>query len=389
MNTFNVKGSATGQYLGYALQPVRLFYHLLSCPTDAEVGLEYADDVSVHHSDGSTLVEQCKSALKTNPITDWAEDLWKTFHLWIDNANAGAYDPVKTRFQLYVTPVKSGNFAQQLSDLSNEDEIKALLDEIAKRRKKISSTSKSAEHLDAVFAAYPKLVVQIIQNFKLITEDQDPLSPIYAHLDATVSKETLEKACSYGIGNSMDRIEKAVKSGSLPLISAQEFRTTFRAFINKYDATNVLHSLADQPDDAVVQDTLSSAPPFVQQLKLIDADIETTTRAASDYLRSSADRTSWAAEGLIFEDSVDDYNDTLKQRHGHVRGEIDLTHGALEPPKRGLLVYHKCCQITPVPLQGRVVPVHFMTGSLNDLANRNDIGWHPDYRKLMKQESEE
>lgn len=389
MNTFNVKGSATGQYLGYALQPVRLFYHLLSCPTDAEVGLEYADDVSVHHSDGSSLVEQCKSALKTNPITDWAEDLWKTFHLWIDNANAGAYDPVKTRFQLYVTPVKSGNFAQQLSDLSNEDEIKALLDEIAKRRKKISSTSKSAEHLDAVFAAYPKLVVQIIQNFKLITEDQDPLSPIYAHLDATVSKETLEKACSYGIGNSMDRIEKAVKSGSLPLISAQEFRTTFRAFINKYDATNVLHSLADQPDDAVVQDTLSSAPPFVQQLKLIDADIETTTRAASDYLRSSADRTSWAAEGLIFEDSVDDYNDTLKQRHGHVRGEIDLTHGALEPPKRGLLVYHKCCQITPVPLQGRVVPVHFMTGSLNDLANRNDIGWHPDYRKLMKQESEE
>ena len=389
MNTFNVKGSATGQYLGYALQPVRLFYHLLSCPTDAEVGLEYADDVSVHHSDGSTLVEQCKSALKTNPITDWAEDLWKTFHLWIDNANAGAYDPVKTRFQLYVTPVKSGNFAQQLSDLSNEDEIKALLDEIAKRRKKISSTSKSAEHLDAVFAAYPKLVVQIIQNFKLITEDQDPLSPIYAYLDATVSKETLEKACSYGIGNSMDRIEKAVKSGSLPLISAQEFRTTFRAFINKYDATNVLHSLADQPDDAVVQDTLSSAPPFVQQLKLIDADIETTTRAASDYLRSSADRTSWAAEGLIFEDSVDDYNDTLKQRHGHVRGEIDLTHGALEPPKRGLLVYHKCCQITPVPLQGRVVPVHFMTGSLNDLANRNDIGWHPDYRKLMKQESEE
>lgn len=389
MKTFNVKGSATGQYLGYALQPVRLFYHLLSCPTDADVGLEYADDVSVHHSDASTLVEQCKSALKSNPITDWAEDLWKTFHLWIDNANAGAYDPAKTRFQLYVTPVKSGNFAQQLSDLSSEDEIKALLEEIAKRRKKISSTSKSAGHLDAVFAADQKLVIQIIQNFKLITEDQDPLSPIYAHLDATVSKETLEKACSYGIGNAMDRIEKAVKSGSLSLISAQEFRTTFRAFINKYDATNVLHSLANQPDDAVVQDTLSSAPPFVQQLKLVDADTETTTRAASDYLRSSADRTSWAAEGLIFEDSVDDYNDTLKQRHGHVRGEIDLTHGTLEPPKRGLLVYHKCCQITPVPLQGRVVPVHFMTGSLNDLANRNDIGWHPDYLTLMKPEEEE
>lgn len=388
-STLNVKGSATGQYLGYALQPVRLFYHLLSCPADAEVGLEYADDVSVHSSDGSTLVEQCKSALKSNPISDWAEDLWKTFHLWIDNANAGVYNPAKTRFQLYVTPIKSGKFAERLSDLSSENEILALLEEIAKRRKKLSSSSKSAEHLDAVFAADPKLVVQIIQNFQLITEDQDPLSPIYAHLDATVSKETMEKASSYGIGNSMERIDKAVRNGSVPLILANEFRTKFRAFVNKYDATNVLHSLAEQPGDAVVQDTLSRAPPFVRQLNLINADIETTTRAASDYLRSSADRTSWAADGLIFEDSVDEYHETLKQRHGHVRGEVDLTHGTLEPPKRGLLVYHKCCQATPIPLQGRVLPVHFMTGSLNDLANSEVIGWHPDYVKLMKQESEE
>lgn len=385
----NAKGSAAGQYLGYALQPIRLFYHLLSCPSDAQVGLEYADDVSVHRSDGSAVVEQCKSALKSNPISDWAEDLWKTFHLWIENSETGAYNPATTRFQLYVTPVKAGKFAQQLSDLNSEDEIKALLEEIAKRRKKVSSSSKSAEHLDAVFAADQKLVVQIVQNFKLITEDQDPLSPIYEHLDATVSKETLEKACSYGIGNSMDRIEKAVKNGSAPLISAQEFRKTFRAFVNKYDATNVLHSLADQPDDAVVQETLSRAPPFVQQLKLVEADIETTTRAASDYLRSSADRTKWAADGLIFENSVEEYRDTLKQRHGHVRGEVDLSHGTMEPPKRGLLVYHKCCQAIPIPLQGRVVPDHFMTGSLNDLANRNDIGWHPDYLALMQQEPEE
>jgi len=47
-----VKGSAAGQYLGYALQPVRLFYHLLKCNPDATVGLEHVDDISVHSSDG-------------------------------------------------------------------------------------------------------------------------------------------------------------------------------------------------------------------------------------------------------------------------------------------------------------------------------------------------
>jgi hypothetical protein len=32
--------TAPGQYLGYALQPVRLCYHLLSCPSGASVSLE-------------------------------------------------------------------------------------------------------------------------------------------------------------------------------------------------------------------------------------------------------------------------------------------------------------------------------------------------------------
>ncbi|MDF1848285.1 MAG: hypothetical protein P1U69_13885 [Parvibaculaceae bacterium] len=383
----NVKGNAAGQYLGYALQPVRLFYHLLSCPADGDVGLEHADDVSVHMPDGSTVVEQCKSALTSNPVSDWAEDLWKTFHLWIDNANAGIYDAAKTQFQLYVTPIKTGKLVKQLSDLSSEEEIKALLGDIALHRKKLSSSTKTAEHLNAVFAADLQLVIQIVQNFKLVSEDLDPLAPIYAHLDPTVSKETMEKACRYGIGDAMNLIDKAVKSGSASVISAKEFRTTFRAFVNKYDATNVLHSLADQPDAAVVQDTLSSAPPFVQQLKFINADIETTTRAASDYLRASADRTGWAAAGEIFEDSVSEYNDTLTQRYGHVRSEMELTQSELDSANRGLLVYHRCCQIPPVPLQGRVVPGYFIVGTFNDLADRSVIGWHPDYLTLIESEA--
>ena len=63
------KGSAAGQYLGYALQPVRLLYHLLTCPSAAHVGLEYVDDVSVHLGDKVLHAEQCKSALSGNPTS--------------------------------------------------------------------------------------------------------------------------------------------------------------------------------------------------------------------------------------------------------------------------------------------------------------------------------
>src|SRR6185312_349079 len=90
------KHAAPGQYLGYALQPVRLCYHLLSCQKGAEVSLEYLDDIAVH-SGGSVLLEQCKSALSHNPISNWADDLWKAFANWIELCRAQV-DPATARF---------------------------------------------------------------------------------------------------------------------------------------------------------------------------------------------------------------------------------------------------------------------------------------------------
>src|SRR5258708_4537850 len=99
------KYSAPGQYLGYALQPLRLCYHLLDCPPGAQVSLEHTDDVAVHYLDGSQLLEQDKSALKQNPISDWADDLWKTIAHWLKGIKAGDIDPASTTFSVYVTPV--------------------------------------------------------------------------------------------------------------------------------------------------------------------------------------------------------------------------------------------------------------------------------------------
>ena len=73
---------APGQYLGFAIQPVRLCYHLLTCPAKAKVSLEYLDDVAIHYCDGSVLLEQAKSALSQNPLSDWAIDFWKCLANW-------------------------------------------------------------------------------------------------------------------------------------------------------------------------------------------------------------------------------------------------------------------------------------------------------------------
>src|SRR5215213_8529233 len=66
------KHSAPGQYLGFALEPVRLCYHLLTAPKRAKVSLEVSDDIAVHFPGGAILLEQTKSALTQNPVSDWA-----------------------------------------------------------------------------------------------------------------------------------------------------------------------------------------------------------------------------------------------------------------------------------------------------------------------------
>lgn len=103
-----VKHTAAGPYLGFSLQQVRLCYHLLSSPRDASVSLEYMDDVAIHYADGTLLLEQCKSALAHNPISDWSSDLWKTVANWLDMVETQGVDESKTSFQLYVAPSKLG-----------------------------------------------------------------------------------------------------------------------------------------------------------------------------------------------------------------------------------------------------------------------------------------
>ena len=82
-----MKGNYT--LVRYALQPVRLCHHLLDCPPGAHVSLEHTEDVAIHYPEGLQLLEQTKSALKQNPISDWADDLWKTIANWLNNIKAG------------------------------------------------------------------------------------------------------------------------------------------------------------------------------------------------------------------------------------------------------------------------------------------------------------
>jgi hypothetical protein len=382
IQTKAAKHSAPGQYLGFALQPVRLFYHLLTCPQGAKVSLEYLDDVAVHYPDGSLCLEQTKSALKQNPISDWAADLWKAFDNWLAMLKAGECAAGSTRFRLYVAPVRKGDFASALAAASTAAEVAAAVETVRKKLSKLKAAPGCIGHLQPFLDAAADEQFAIVRHFELESDTADPVDSLRALLQPTVHESHVDLLCKAGIGLAKQAVDRLIQHGELPILDADSFRSTWGAFLRKNLMPGLLTSLGEAPDKELVAGIASSRPTFIRQLEFVEASEDDRLRAVSDFLRTSADKVDWAERGLIFSGSLDDWDDGLVQRHNLIRGDIADLHGDKPVKVQGRLAYRHCAGHQE-PLEGRAVPGHFVHGSFNDLADRRRLGWHPDYEALL------
>lgn len=377
------KHSAPGQYLGFALQPVRAFFHLLTAPKGVKVALELQDDVSIHYADGSRLLEQTKSALKQNPISDWAEDLWKTFENWLVMLNAGQCQPGSTRFRIYVTPAKEGTFAEALATAVTADDVDAVLATIKTKLGKKKAPPACAAKIQALLDAPAERQHALIGNFELEANAANPLESIKAVLRPTIAESHIDIIACSGIGQAKQAMDRLIQRGEKPILDADAFRRDFHAFVRQNNLPGLLASIAEAPSDTEVAGVAAARPVFVRQLELVEASEEELLRAVGDYLRSSADKADWAERGEIFSGSLDGWDEDLIRRYGMAKGDVADLHGEKPAAVQGRLVYRQCAQ-HQAPLEGRVVPSHFVHGSFNDLADRRRLGWHGDYLALLE-----
>ena len=378
--TAPAKHTAAGQYLGYALQPVRLCYHLLTCEDGASVSLEHIDDVAIHTVAGNVVREQTKSALTQNPLSDWAVELWKTIHIWMESVATCETNIATTRFRYYVTPTKVGAVAEKLSKATTAAEVTAITDEIKKAlgRKKPACL----QYLQTFLNATDTQRTAAISRMTIVSADDDPVEPIRERFRNAVRPEILDDACHSIIGMAKEEADRLIRRGKPALICSDDFRQKVRAFIGTISFTSTLTSLVPAPSHSDVEGLLLSRPTFIRQLELIQTSSDENLRAVSDFLRASADKSSWAEKGLIFEASLDDLDSNLVARQTAIAGEVGDLHGDMSSETRGRLVYHRCVQVS-LPLEGRAVPGHFVPGCFNSLANLRRLGWHPDHASLL------
>ncbi|UFZ03483.1 hypothetical protein LQG66_30355 [Bradyrhizobium ontarionense] len=377
-----VKHSAQGPYLGFGLQPVRMCRHLLRCQTGAQVSLELLDDVAVHYPNGSVDVEQTKSATRKNPVSDWSIELWKTFSNWAEALAAGELIANKTRFTLYVTPQRTGEFVSALHAATTIEEVTAVLAYIKSKLARLREPRECDTYLNNFLNAPPEHQQTIISNFRFISDTDDPVAEIRELIAATVNPALWDDICAYGIGLAKERTDRRIRDKLAPILDGDRFKSDFRLFVQKTNTPALLTSFTTAPPPAELKAVVESRPAFIQQLELIGVENSEVVRAVSDYLRTSADKTTWAEAGLVFEESLSDWDEFLIARHGSIKGEVADLHGEKEANVRGRLLYRQCAKMEAA-LDGRSVPSHFVHGSFNDLANLLKLGWHPDYAALL------
>jgi hypothetical protein len=227
----------------------------------------------------------------------------------------------------------------------------------------------------------------IITRFALEASATDPLEAIRDILRPSIAEIHVDILVKSGIGQAKQAYDRLIQCGETPILSVDGFRQEFHAFIRQNNMPGLLTSLTETPSDAIVADVASTRPVFIRQLELVEASDDDCLRAVSDYLRTSADKADWADRGLIFSGSLDTWDDDLVRRHGMVRGDINDLHSDKPIAAQGRLIYRQCAQ-HQAPLEGRVVPGHFVHGSFNDLADRRRIGWHGDFEALLDGEGE-
>lgn len=272
-----------------------------------------------------------------------------------------------------------------MNDAITPQAVATLVDEIKIEHAKLKKPKGCEPFLQRFLNASDSVRTSLVTRLTISSDDADPVDALRALINVAVVPELVDMLCQSAIGMAKERADRLIREGKAALISGDAFKKEFRAFVQKTNIPGLLASFVSAPHASEVSALLSARPIFIQQLEIIDAPEDDRVRAVSDFLRTSADKSVWAELGLVFEGSLSEWDDQLVSRHGLICGEIKDLHADKDASHRGRLAYRRCAQLQ-APLDGRVVPGHFVHACFNELADELRIGWHPDYRSAFGRE---
>jgi hypothetical protein len=345
------------------------------------VSLEVLDDVAAEKKGSKKLVEQDKSYLSSNPLSDRAVALWKALRNWVDAVQNGKLNAKATKFLIYAPKAVPGEFAKCLAAACCHSTVATAI----KRIREMAQEEQGAEwqgHAQVVSQADESNLKEIVHHLEIDTPTgapADTLPPLFAA--KLISPDLLDDAIKWAHGWVKSTVDSLLESGTPACLSYTEFHSALLGFVKTHDRLVVLRSYAGSPTSDDVDNHLAFRR-YVRQLRIIDLPDVDVFEAVNDYLRSSIDRTEWARRGFITESSLSDFERELIVTWRNKQRKVSLSYPHSAPVDQGQLLYADCIDHS-LPLEGLATPPAFLRGSLHSIADDCTIGWHPEFEALL------
>lgn len=386
---------------GYMLQVRHALYNLISTD-EVVVSVEGYDDVAVETNE-TVIAEQTKSVLSANnPVTDKAVSFWKTVYNWSQYIEKGEF-PSKQLVLKYVIiaahKLSVGSIPQSFFDAKDEEQAKQALEAARKvlfneEKKSLDVSSECLPYVSHCFSSKNEdSVIETIVAMELDLHEETYDEDLKAKFNRQpIPPEYSEELLIHMLGWVQEKVHQYTKTNNTAYIKSTEYTEALIKEVRARNTSTILSAVSSVPNDQEMGDEVSRRDVYIKQLELIEMGSTELFGAASDYLRTKAEVTAWARKGLVTDSSFSDYNDSLIRTWKNEKINTELM--PYDSVAKGRLLYSKCnTAVANKPLQGKTVPSFFGSGSLHALANepseQPEIGWHPNYIDMLKEENDE
>ena len=383
--------SAAGPALGYLAQ---IDYALLAAlermddEDDFAVSIETLDDIVFHHAetDDATQKWQSKHSIDTRrTLSDASTDLWKTLHNWIVESPGP-----DTRLVLLATSA-AGTAAGGLRPGLDRDAPAAL--SRLERTARESSNVANRDYYDAFLKLEPAARTTLLGRIDVIDEAATAVE-VEEALTRAVRKSVkpqrrpalVVRLRGWWHARAIRHLD-AVARHEHDRITAEELEDQLLEIADSLRDENLPIDVLDLPqpsDQAVAEDDRI----FVAQLRLVAMGSARLRKCIYDHNRAFAQRSIWQRDRLLEVGELGHYDQELKEaweRFFLPLGDEDPETDADELGRLARERFGELDRSDLAPIRRDVRQGFVARGSLHVIADRLQIGWHPQWLEHLRE----
>lgn len=384
-NLYSAASSALG-YLAQIEYALLLTLRRLDVDIAFEVSIETLDDIVFHDGDSAVDLLQSKHRVdRTASLSSSSSDVWKTLHNWIV---AGPADASLTLFTNATAPADSAMLHLRGGDDRSISRAATALETIAR-------TSQNAAN-QAYYATFLALSsderTELLSRVTLV--DAVPaVADLGRELELAVRKSTkaahraalIERLRGWWLAKVYDHLER-VALGHRDRILSEEVEAELLCLAQQLSDEDLPIDYYDMPEPTNAE-IADDERVFVHQLRLIALASARVRQCVYDHNRAFAQRSRWEREKLLHIGELRAYENRLKDEWRRFclpdSDQASNDEEAAVADARGRFL--RLDQSDLPSIRRHVSAGYVANGSLHILADRLELGWHPDWLARLRE----